>query len=60
MSKYDITSYTKKDGTKGYFISELQNTVYKYGIRMNISKEIFTGTKEECEAKLKELRKQEK
>lgn len=60
MSKYNISNYPRVDGSMAYFINEEVAVHEIHGIKLHEVKEIFRGTKEECEAKLKELRKAER
>lgn len=59
MSKYQLKHFKRKDGTIEYFICEYIKSSYAGGFKFDICDTIFYGTKEECEKKLEELRKEE-
>lgn len=59
MSKYDMSSYKKSNDERIYIVYEIERTTSVGGFGMNICNTIFTGTEEECKAKLEELRKEE-
>lgn len=53
--KYELHNWTGKDGSIHYFVSEEKDSYSKYGFNWHIQEQIFSGIKEECENKIKEL-----
>lgn len=53
--KYELKEFHKKDGTTIWIVYENEGTTSKGGFIFNMKREIFSGTKAECEEKLKEL-----